>query len=288
MIGAVPSWSTRPGLVSVVMPAYNAAAVIGEAISSVIAQTYGHWELIITDDGSTDATAAIVRGFDDPRIRLIRQSNQGVSAARNSALDVAQGEFITFLDADDALPPNSLKSRVLLLQCNPGIDVVDGVFIVCGFNLSVELQRRYPGSSGLLLPRLLMLDEKVFRNGCFLFRRLLLGRTRFQYGLTHAEDLLFFMELAAAQRPVYAPVNEVTYLYRTSTTSAMANLNGWEQGYFHLLKRLHRIPQLSWYQCVPTHLRIARILLATWLRRNQPIRALISASRALMLALIPE
>jgi len=281
----LPANAAVPGLVSIVMPAYNAAQVIGEAISSVLAQTYSHWELLITDDGSSDATAVVVRQFGDARIQLRQQSNQGVSAARNLGLDVARGEFITFLDADDALPPRSLEARVQLLQSDPCVDVVDGVFIVCGPEISQQLQQRQPGERGPLLPRLLKLDEHVFRNVCFFCRRCLLGQVRFQPGMTHAEDLLFLIELAALQHPIYAGVDEATYLYRTGRSSAMANLNGWERGYLSLLKQLRTIPQLRWHQCLPTHLRITRILLATWFKRRQPIRALSAASQALMLAL---
>lgn len=274
-----------PGLVSIVMPAYNAAEVIGEAITSVLAQTYSHWELLITDDGSTDATASVVRSFDDPRIKLIQQCNQGVSEARNRSLDIASGEFITFLDADDALPPRSLESRVTMLEQNQDVDIVNGVFVVCGPELSTYVKARYPGPYGPLLPRLLKLDERVFCNACFLFKRTLLGELRFQSGMSHAEDLLFFIELAAIHRPCFAPVGDTTYLYRTGTGSAMTNLDGLQQGYFQMLRQLRCIPQLSWSECLVSHLRIARILLATWLRQKHPIRGLSAASRALVIAL---
>ena len=272
------------GIVSVITPAYNSAPFIAEAIQSVILQTYPYWEMLITDDGSTDSTAEIVRSFEDGRIRLLQQSNQGVSSARNCGLDIARGDFITFLDADDVLPPKSLESRVKLLQRDQDVDVVDGVFIVCGPELSIHMKTRLPGLRGPLLPRLLNLDERVFRGVCFLFRRTLLGQLRFQPGMSHSEDLLFFIELAAMHRPIYAPVGEATYHYRTGLGSAMANLDGMERGYFQLLKQLRRIPELSCRQRLPTHLRIARILLATWLRQRRPIRGLMAASRALLMS----
>jgi len=69
--------------IGIVVPAYNAAAWIGDAIGSVMAQTHRDWTLVVVDDGSTDGTARVVEGFADPRIRLVRQANEGVSAARN-------------------------------------------------------------------------------------------------------------------------------------------------------------------------------------------------------------
>ncbi|MES2648313.1 MAG: glycosyltransferase family 2 protein [Bacteroidota bacterium] len=90
-------------LVSIIMPACNAAPYIGEAIESVIAQSWQNWELIITDDGSVDGTAAVVEQFmaTEPRIQMIRQQNGRQGKARNAAMPLARGEFVAFLDADD-------------------------------------------------------------------------------------------------------------------------------------------------------------------------------------------
>ena len=95
-------------LVSVMMPAYNAENYIEAAVKSVLAQSYDHWELIVVDDGSTDGTASVVAEFDDPRIKLFKQSNGGESAARNTAIRQMQGEFVAFLDADDMYLPDHL------------------------------------------------------------------------------------------------------------------------------------------------------------------------------------
>lgn len=83
------------------MPAYNAAFFIGRAIESVLAQTYAGWELIVVDDGSTDGTGQVIRGYQDPRVRYIRQANQGPAAARNLGLAESRGDSVVFLDADD-------------------------------------------------------------------------------------------------------------------------------------------------------------------------------------------
>lgn len=89
-------------MISVVMPAYNVEFFISESIISVQKQTYKDWELIIINDGSTDNTVSIVEPFlIDPRIKLINQSNAGVSISRNIGIDMAKGEYITFLDSDD-------------------------------------------------------------------------------------------------------------------------------------------------------------------------------------------
>jgi teichuronic acid biosynthesis glycosyltransferase TuaG len=89
--------------VSIITPAYKAAAFVGEAIRSVQAQDFSDWEMLIVDDGSPDDTAAVVAGYAvaDPRVKLIRQANSGPALARQAALDVACGRYIAFLDSDD-------------------------------------------------------------------------------------------------------------------------------------------------------------------------------------------
>lgn len=98
-------------LVSVITPAYNAARFIRETLDSALAQTYPRVEVIVVDDGSTDETAEILRGYGS-RIRYIHQTNQGVSAARNRAIAASHGEIIAFLDADDVWFAEKLALQV--------------------------------------------------------------------------------------------------------------------------------------------------------------------------------
>jgi len=95
--------------ISVVIPLYNKGPHIARALNSVLNQTFQDFEVIVVDDGSTDDGADIVKGFNDPRIRLIHQENQGVSAARNLGIDEARAELIAFLDADDEWLPDHLN-----------------------------------------------------------------------------------------------------------------------------------------------------------------------------------
>jgi glycosyltransferase involved in cell wall biosynthesis len=102
-------------LVTVVMPAYNAEAWIGEAVDSVLAQTMPDWELIVVDDGSTDGTAGAVRQYADRRIRLVSQPNRGPSAARNRGIALARGRYVSLLDADDWYDPRHLELTTAFL-----------------------------------------------------------------------------------------------------------------------------------------------------------------------------
>lgn len=107
---------SRNRLISVIVPIYNASQFLNEALESLCGQSHTEFEGILVDDGSTDNSAAICRKFceADPRFRLITQENRGLSGARNTGLENARGEWISFLDADDALLPDSLE--VLLTQ----------------------------------------------------------------------------------------------------------------------------------------------------------------------------
>lgn len=113
----------RP-LVSVVIPCYNQAHFLGEAIESVLAQTYPHFEVVVVDDGSPDNTAAVVAGY--PGVRYFRQENQGLSAARNTGLRHSIGERLVFLDADDRLMPRAVEVGLAFLKDHPECAFVYG------------------------------------------------------------------------------------------------------------------------------------------------------------------
>lgn len=117
-------------MVSIIMPSYNAAPYIHDAINSVLNQTYSNWELLIIDDGSTDNTLGIVSDFIDHRIKVfLLPKNKGVSYARNVGLKQSKGNYFTFLDADDLMPVNSLLARLEIFYSNPLASFVDGKVI---------------------------------------------------------------------------------------------------------------------------------------------------------------
>jgi glycosyltransferase involved in cell wall biosynthesis len=103
-------------IVSIVMAMHNTAQYVRDAIDSALRQDYPYFELLIVDDGSTDGGHEIVLQYSDPRLRLIRTENRGLSAARNRGVDESNGSFVTFLDSDDLLTPFSISSRLYALQ----------------------------------------------------------------------------------------------------------------------------------------------------------------------------
>ena len=117
--------------VSVIMPAYNAAAFVRAAVDSILAQTFVDFELIILNDGSTDDTQDIIERYDDNRIRLINKSNSGVAATLNLGLTEAQGEFIWRHDADDISLPEKLARQVTFLDSHPE-------FVLCATQIAYD------------------------------------------------------------------------------------------------------------------------------------------------------
>ncbi len=115
---------------SVVIPCYNAEPFLRETLESVLAQTLSPLEVIVVDDGSTDDSAAIAKSYGQP-IRVIRQENQGESVARNRGMDVARGDWIAFLDADDVWKPEKLESQISAVK--PGaICILTGIYTFGG------------------------------------------------------------------------------------------------------------------------------------------------------------
>ena len=124
----VPALASQP-LISILTPVFDTpVSWLREAVDSVLAQVYENWELVLIDDGSTatDLLGALpALAARDRRIRLVRlESHQGISAALNRGLDVAEGQWLTFLDHDDVLEPDALFQNVRLLQENPGLDLI--------------------------------------------------------------------------------------------------------------------------------------------------------------------
>lgn len=267
--------------VSIITPAFNAEKFIGEARQSVSAQDFQDWEWIVVDDGSSDRTAACLHAIVDDRVTLIRQKNRGVSAARNAALDIAKGEYITFLDADDRLPQGSLSRRAAFLEGHPEVDILNGS--IERFGQTRGLKRYQPSTDTCpLFPRIARLDEGVFFGPFYMIRRSAIGDHRFPEGVTHCEDLIFFTELAHERDLVYAGIEDCVYEYRVSSASAMSNLDGIEAGYVEYLRRVlpmeRMTPQMQSY----LRKRIASILAKSWLRRGNPVKAMTATAKVLL------
>jgi len=161
--------------ISIVTPAWNAAAYIGETIASVRSQTFEDWEWLIVDDGSTDDTAAVVRAHAaiDPRITLLQQPNAGPSAARNRAMRHAVGRWFAFLDSDDVWQPHFLEAQLGVFQAHPDTDLVTATAFNRGGPFDGHPTRPFVTGQPVLTREAMILDETsvfimtVFRREVF-------------------------------------------------------------------------------------------------------------------------
>jgi glycosyltransferase involved in cell wall biosynthesis len=221
--------AARP-LVSVIVPAFNAEATLGDALRSALAQTYEPVEIIVVDDGSTDGTAALAERF--PGITLIRRPNGGIAAARNTGIAAARGEWLAPLDADDLWHPAKLEKQVaaaLAAPAPPG-------FVYCWLRL-VDRDGRIRGSGprhafeGRAIHRHLLVNF-VGAGGQALFNReAVLALGGYDESVERCEDILLQFQLAA-RHPV-ACVPEYLVGYRLGDGQASADrgamLRGWRQ-----------------------------------------------------------
>jgi len=209
---------------SVVMPAYDAAATIAVAIESVLGQTRGDFELIVVDDGSTDATAEVVEPYlDDDRVRLIRQSNAGQAHARNAALEVASGSFVSLLDSDDIWLPRYLEAMGATLDRHPAAAVAytdawvfhQDVARIARRSASQPIHPRVPPADpAAFLRALLDLGNFVFM-GVTMRAEALAAVGPFRPGVDGSEDYELWLRLAAhGHRFVRCPETLVIYRRR--------------------------------------------------------------------------
>lgn len=209
-------------MVSIVVPVYNAARYLEECIASVFSQSFDDWELILVDDGSSDGSGRIIdRMADaDTRVKAIHRPNGGMSAARNTGIAAAAGEYVYFLDADDILHPDALK---LLMQAFQ----VDGVDLaICGAEIGKSC--RFKKTNGcdfvIMSPEDAIADSLYQKNILHapwgkIYRRMLMDKVGFTDGLCY-EDLDFFYRYCLlCDKVAYTPVS--LYFYRQHAESVM-------------------------------------------------------------------
>lgn len=215
-------------LVSVIIPTYNAQAYIAQAVDSALGQTYPNIEIVIVDDGSTDATDALIaaRYADDSRVRYFRRANGGPSAARNAAIAQAWGEYINPLDADDYLLPTKIEKSVALLQRHPEAVAVYGHGVpVLPDGVTEIPQARPPLPSGDVFCEWLigMMSGGTYSvMGSFMLRRqAVLDAGGFDESFRAAEDWDLWLRLAA-EHPFVA-LDEALVYYRRLPNGAHTN-----------------------------------------------------------------
>lgn len=224
---------------SIIVPVYRVEQYLAECIDSILAQTFTGWELILVDDGSPDGSGAICDRYAarDSRIKVIHKPNGGVSAARNDALDIARGRYITFIDSDDYLGSViTYEENIEILETHPEVDIVQylisdnaspvGSITGKASILEAIVQWRITG----------YLCDKIFRHEVF-------ANIRLPQGIQFAEDTWCLTDMADCAQSVYVS-DKGRYFYRyredsgVRTFTASQCLNLFQMSY-HLLLKLY-------------------------------------------------
>ncbi|WP_440712340.1 glycosyltransferase family 2 protein [Gordonia sp. FQ] len=204
-------------MVTVIMPAYNAADTIVDAAESILAEPIDGLELLVIDDGSTDGGGELVAAAGDRRIRVIRQDNAGLVAALNTGLDAATGEFIARMDADDLSVPGRIARQLAWLRAHDDA-------VACGTDYTLfeamTGRVRMPRSDRACRQRLLM--GSCHCGASLVARRSVIedANLRFDPDFAHAEDYEFITRLAGHGRLGNLPI--VGYHYRVHATQVSA------------------------------------------------------------------
>lgn len=213
-------------LVSVIMPAYNAEQYVEQAINSLLAQTYPHWELLVADDGSKDSTRSLLDSFNDPRIVRFHQSaNQGYLKTWNHLLSKAKGDYITFLDADDYIHPNRLLLLVDYLNLHPGIDLCGTGMAVVTHDQKVISTRTYPAEWDEIQKKLYHPTNFPFCGSAVMVRRQVIekvGGYRSFFDRAGWEDHDWLIR--CCERFEAANIPEVLYYYRQTSASVTRSI----------------------------------------------------------------
>lgn len=209
-------------LVSVIMPVYNAGLYLREAIESVLQQTHTNLELIAVNDGSSDNSLEICKEYasKDDRVKVINQSNSGVSVARNRALDAARGEFISFVDADDWIKSDFIEQHLKHFVGNIG--VVESTFTKVYVDALKSITKPYYGEFESRNLYRLYIDGKLSSVLCDkVYRREVIGHLRMPVGHTMGEDAYFLSDLYHRASFDVKVINYDGYNYRMQELSAM-------------------------------------------------------------------
>ena len=219
-------------MISIIIPVYRAETFFDDCVSSILAQSYGDFELILVDDGSPDRCPELCDKWaaTDRRIKVIHKPNGGVSPARNSGLDIASGEYICFVDSDDTLPVNGLQILMTSIE-QSNVDVVFGTFQFQYGDKLLPHASRLPEGKYLFKDVLKdfiddgTLSGFLLGSACAaLYKRkiIMANHLRFVEGLKNNEDGLFNFELALVADS-FAVVNSPVYNYRQDNAPSKPN-----------------------------------------------------------------
>jgi len=226
-----------PPSVTVVVPAYNVASYIREAVESALAQTVSNIEVLVIDDGSTDGTADRLEGFDDPRLMVLWQPNGGLASARNAGIRSASAEFLAFLDGDDLWLPDKLEHHLASFAVHPEADVTYSLSKTIDDN-GREIGFIVPHRGGEISYRELLV-ENVLRNGsaAVLRTRVFEEAGWFDSDLVASTDLDMWLRIAALRPRNIVCIPRSLTLYRRHPAQTTSDWRRMRKAWIQVLEK---------------------------------------------------
>ncbi len=238
-------------LVSVVIPAFNAAATIDETVGSVLGQTISDLEVIVVDDGSADDTQGTVRAMADSRVRLETQANAGAAAARNTGINAARGRYVAFLDSDDLWLETKLERQLAVFDADPRVRAVQtGAFFVDDDLEVIDSRPCRPWEDDRLLDVLLFKNLPAFGSSSMFVRACLMEVGGWDDSLVILED--WNLAIDAARHCNLESIADPLVLYRQHPGNRSQDLGIHIEPGYKVLGRLFSDPSL------PAHIRESR------------------------------
>lgn len=207
---------------SIIIPTYNSAATVEETITSVQNQTLADWELIIIDDGSEDETIEVVQNICEPRLKLFTYANGGVSTARNRGISHAEGEYLTFLDADDLWTRDKLASQIAALKNNISARAVYSWTHYISEKGKILFSGVRSKKEGNIYQELLQRNFLLSGSNILIHRDVLSVVQGFNPQLAYAADWDFYLRVAKNFN--FAVVPKYQILYRQSANSMSSKI----------------------------------------------------------------
>ena len=212
---------------SIIIPCYKVEKFLCECLDSVLAQDYGSWEAICVDDGSPDGTGTILDRYatKDKRISVIHQENCGLIGARNSALRIASGEWLYYLDGDDMIPPHALSKVAEIVKMNPDADLVRGTLTIFKDGDMVQWRESHDGCQRIDLSKTMLGLSCYFQQ--YFYRRSSFGDIPFS-GQHWSEEKIYFAKVAVKAN-LLVTIDSPTYGFRNREGSITHSTMSLEQ-----------------------------------------------------------
>ncbi len=229
--------------VTVVLPTFNRADMILDAIRSVQAQTFQDWEIVVVDDGSTDNTREIIQALADPRIRYVYQENKGLPGARNTGIRNARAELIAFLDSDDAFLPEKLSWQVNMMKTQSDLGLVAGDVFFTDAHLTPLFEARAWESQPTLTLKDWVLGCPIIVSATMVRRGWLEKAGLFDETMRYVEDWDLWLRLSFLGCPMEWLPRPVT-LYRIHGQNMAKHAALMKQGMLRMFDKFFSIPNL--------------------------------------------